>query len=194
MKYTIFSMALSALVLAGCAGEPDPHPAGSGKAPDASVSVQASQRPSAADLEVTVEGEMETVPATLYAQEGYSMYIPNEGWVLRGDTEDGILREIWESTANDEVELMVCHYEDMSSMVARDRFVRDCGYVFADGLGGELGAPLYGTDDDGDVLEFMVAEGLNGTTAVIAWEYPAEAAEGFGVRLAAMANTFELED
>ena len=50
---------------------------------------------------------------------------------------------------------------------------------------------LTGVDEDGDHLSFMLAEGA-GTVYVISWEYPAEAAEGFGVRLEQIAGTFEV--
>ena len=63
--------------------------------------------------------------------------------------------------------------------------------MFEDLLGGELGDPLTGVDEDGDHLSFMLAEGA-GTVYVISWEYPAEAAEGFGVRLEQIAGTFEV--
>ena len=79
-------------------------------------------------------------------------------------------------------------------MVARDRFMKECGYVFADGLGGEIGDPLYGTDDDGDICEFIVAEGSRGITYVIVWEYPAGTEESYGSLLAAMAETFMLAE
>ena len=50
---------------------------------------------------------------------------------------------------------------------------------------------MTGVDEDGDHLSFMLAEGA-GTVYVISWEYPAEAAEGFGVRLEQIAGTFEV--
>ena len=61
------------------------------------------------DLVFMVEGMEETVPATLYIGQGYSIYIPDEDWRLEKDVGDGIPEEKWESTVNDDVELRVLH-------------------------------------------------------------------------------------
>ena len=145
------------------------------------------------NLAFTVEGETELVPVTLYIGQGYSIYIPDEGWRLEKWVDDGIPEDTWESIVNDDVELTVSHYAGKTAMEARDAFVRDEDYVFEDLMGGELGDPLTGMDEDGDYLSFMVAEGAD-TVYVISWEYPAEAAEGFGTRLALIANTFQLTE
>ena len=145
------------------------------------------------ELAFTVEGETELIPVTLYIGQGYSIYIPSEGWRLEKWVDDGIPEGTWESIVNDDVELTVSHYAGKTTMEARDAFVRDEDYVFEDLMGGELGDPLTGMDEDGDYLSFMVAQGAD-TVYVISWEYPAEAAEGFGTRLALIANTFQLTE
>ena len=61
------------------------------------------------DLTIMVEGTEEAVPATLYIGQGYSIYIPDEGWRLEKDMEDGVPEEKWESTVNGDVELRVLH-------------------------------------------------------------------------------------
>ena len=83
------------------------------------------------------------------------------------------------------------HYSGKTWAEARDAFARDKDYVFEDLMGGKLGDPLTGMDEDGDYMSFMVAEGAD-TVYVISWEYPAEAAEGFGARLGRIADTFEI--
>ena len=143
------------------------------------------------ELDFTVEGETELIPVTLYIGQGYSIYIPSEGWRLEKWVDDGIPEDTWESIVNDDVELTVSHYAGKTTMEARDAFVRDEDYVFEDLMGGELGDPLTGMDEDGDYLSFMVAQGAD-TVYVISWEYPAEAAEGFGARLGQIANTFRV--
>ena len=143
------------------------------------------------ELAFTVEGETELIPVTLYIGQGYSIYIPSEGWRLEEWVDDGIPEDTWESIVNDDVELTVSHYAGKTTMEARDAFVRDEDYVFEDLMGGELGDPLIGMDEDGDYLSFMVAQGAD-TVYVISWEYPAEAAEGFGARLGQIANTFRV--
>ena len=143
------------------------------------------------ELAFTVEGETELIPVTLYIGQGYSIYIPSEGWRLEKWVDDGIPEDTWESIVNDDVELTVSHYAGKTAMEARDAFVRDEDYVFEDLMGGELGDPLTGMDEDGDYLSFMVAQGAD-TVYVISWEYPAESAEGFGARLSQMADTFQV--
>ena len=148
-------------------------------------------REATTELAFTVEGETELIPVTLYIGQGYSIYIPSEGWRLEKWVDDGIPEDTWESIVNDDVELTVSHYAGKTTMEARDAFVRDEDYVFEDLMGGELGDPLIGMDEDGDYLSFMVAQGAD-TVYVISWEYPAEAAEGFGARLGQIANTFRV--
>ena len=195
-RYLVWTVLL-ALALSGCGQKPETQP----PAKEEPVTAQPAEdrNPTAAelgreektDLMFMVEGMEEAVPATLYLGQGYSIYIPDEGWRLEKDTDDGIPEDTWESTANGDVELTVSHYSGKTWAEARDAFARDCGYVFEDLMGGELGDPLTGMDEDGDYMSFMVAEGA-GTVYVISWEYPAEAAEGFGARLGRIADTFEI--
>lgn len=170
--------ALAAVLLAGC-GKREANTA----------------RPEHTELEITVEGVSEQLPAALYIGDGYSIYIPEEGWEHEQETEGHITEDSWESTVNDEVELRVLHYgvyPDASLIETKSHFARECGYVFTDLLGGDLGDPLTGIDEDGDWLGFMAAEGQGGETYVVAWEYPAGTEEGFGARLPQIANTFEV--
>ena len=181
MKRLMSICALTALALTGCGGK---------IAPDESL------RPANTELQFTVEGMTETVPAALYIGDGYSIYIPEEGWRLdERETDDGVRETVWESTVNDEAELYVLHYgvyPDATLATTKSHFVQRSGYVFEDLMGGDLGDPLTGTDEGGDYLGFMAAEGRDGEAYIVAWEYPAAAAEGFGVRLPQIANTFEV--
>ena len=61
------------------------------------------------DLVFLVEGTEEAVPVTLYIGQGYSIYIPDEGWRLERDVDGSIPEDTWESTVNDDVELQVLH-------------------------------------------------------------------------------------
>ena len=80
--------ALAAVLLAGC-GKREANTA----------------RPEHTELEITVEGVSEQLPAALYIGDGYSIYIPEEGWEHEQETEGHITEDSWESTVNDEVEL-----------------------------------------------------------------------------------------
>ena len=128
--------------------------------------------------------------AALHIEEEYSLYIPTEGWTLELESDDGIPNDTWTCDGAEDVRLSIYHYENVSFAVARDRYMKDCGYIFSCGLGGGLGDPLSGTDDDGELCQLMVAEGSHGTTYVIAWEYPEGSA--WEATLTAMANTFAL--
>ena len=184
MKKLILMLALL-LALTGC-GQKAEAPAAEDRNPTAAEL----GREETTELVFTVEGEAEVIPATLYVGQGYSIYIPDEGWRLEQHVDDGIPEETWESVLNDDVELTVAHYAGKTLTEARDAFVRDKDYMFEDLMGGELGDPLTGADEDGDCLSFMMAEGAD-TVYVIYWKYPAEAAEGFGARLGVMADTFQ---
>lgn len=208
MKRVILSGILLTLLLSGCGGtkttaEKAPAPESQPPAAEQTASAGADRSPTAAELgredravlEVTVEGETEEVPAALFIGQGYSLYIPEEGWRYEKDLDDGVAEDTWESILNGEVELEVRQYPaspDRTPDAVKAAFVKGRDYVFEDLMGGSLGDPLTGTDEDGDFLSFMTVEGADGTVYVISWEYPAEAAEGFGARLAQIANTFQL--
>ena len=203
-RLSVVLMGLLVLALSGCgqktqtpppaAETPAETPAGTTEetpAGDRNPTAAELGREETTELAFTVEGETELIPVTLYIGQGYSIYIPSEGWRLEKWVDDGIPEDTWESIVNDDVELTVSHYAGKTTMEARDAFVRDEDYVFEDLMGGELGDPLIGMDEDGDYLSFMVAQGAD-TVYVISWEYPAEAAEGFGARLGQIANTFRV--
>ena len=203
-RLSVVLMGLLVLALSGCgqktqtpppaAETPAETPAGTTEEPpagDRNPTAAELGREETTELAFTVEGETELIPVTLYIGQGYSIYIPSEGWRLEKWVDDGIPEDTWESIVNDDVELTVSHYAGKTTMEARDAFVRDEDYVFEDLMGGELGDPLTGMDEDGDYLSFMVAQGAD-TVYVISWEYPAEAAEGFGARLGRIADTFEI--
>ena len=63
--------------------------------------------------------------------------------------------------------------------------------ILRQSMGGALGDPLLGVDEDGGYLGLMAAE-TDSAAYVVSWAYPAEAVEGFGVRLQTMADTFAL--
>ena len=78
----------------------------------------------------------------------------------------------------------------MTVTEARDAFAQSSGYEFEDLMGGSPGDPLAGTNENGDYLSFFVAAGNGAASYAVSWRYPAEAAEGFGVRLPTIAGTF----
>ncbi len=155
----------------------------------AAASGRASGRSQTTVLEITVEGEEERVPATLYTGSGYSIYIPDEGWkAVTGENSAS-----WISADNDRVSFSVTSVTGKTSGEALTDFVSGSGFVFEDLQGGGYGDPLFGRNENGDILAVMSAESekKDGTVLLISWTYPAEAEEGFGARLAQITGTFE---
>lgn len=185
-KRGLLPLALTVLLLTACGGED----AGGASSREPEQTGRAANT----ELVLTVEGQTETVSAVLYVGSGYSIYIPEEGWQLEQDTEDGISVDCWESTANDDVELRVLHFPGWDLRSAMNRLAMDEeDYVFENLMGGTWGDSLMGLDDDGDALCFMGTESGDAAYLVV-WAYPAESAEGFGPRLAQIAGTFALKE
>lgn len=144
-------------------------------------------REATADLTFVLEGQEETEPAALYIGQGYSLYIPTEGWVRESFTENGVPADSWESAGNERAELRILHLGDRSLADSREWIVREFDrYMLSEDKRGDL----YGEDaENGMVLDVRFYEG--GSVYAVLWAYPAEAAEGFGTRLSVIADTFE---
>ena len=197
----IFLLALL-LALTGCGQKPaTPPPAAetpAAEAPAETPTLSAGDRnPTAAELgreektelAFTVEGETELVPATLYIGQGYSIYIPDEGWRLEKWVDDGIPEDTWESIVNDDVELTVLHLGEKTLEEAQTWVkAEEDDYQLVEDKQGGLG----GTDaGDREMLEVRFHPSGSSMYAVL-YKYPMEAAEGFGIRLGQIANTFQL--
>lgn len=141
------------------------------------------------NLAFTVEGETELVPVTLYIGQGYSIYIPDEGWRLEKWVDDGIPEDVWESVINDDVELTVLHLGEKTLAEAQDWVkAEEDDYQLVEDKQGGLG----GTDEkDREMLEVRFHTSGSTMYAVL-YKYPMEAAEGFGTRLGVMADTFQI--
>ena len=117
-RYLVFALLL-ALTLTGCGRQTAAPTTQTTPAPqeESSAETAADRNPTAAelgrkeqeDLVFMIEGLEETVTADLHIGQGYSIYIPDEGWRLDKDGDDGIPKETWESILNDDVELTVLH-------------------------------------------------------------------------------------
>lgn len=144
------------------------------------------QEPATQQTELTfyVEGMEERAMATLYAGDGYSLYIFDADWVYYLD--DG--QPVWESRFNPDVKLSVIHLKDMPLSVAqgwvRRRFE---GFNLIEDNRGGLG----GTNAEGIMADVRLISSEDDVYALCC-VYPLEAAEGFGTRLAVMADTFAL--
>ena len=153
-------------------------------APDGSAAPGAAEREEQVELEMMLEGMKESVPATLYMGEGYSLYIPDEGWRMDEPGE-------WEATANSDVELKVRYFAGKTEAEVRQTIVAeedDYRFEQPDETGWLLGED----QEDRERMEIRLFPVENGTFAVFS-KYPAEAIEGFGVRLRLIADTFRTE-
>ena len=129
--------------------------------------------PETMELEFVAAEQVQTTLATLHIGEGYSLYVPNTGWNKDTDRDDRIPTDVWESTADDEVEVAVSRYGSMPMEEAVTDFLEEHDdYVFQDLLlgSGEVMEPLEGVDEDGDVLKFMMRAGKTGNY-IISWKY-----------------------
>ena len=140
--------------------------------------------PQKTQLTFYLEGMEETAMATLYAGDGYFLYIFDEGWVYALDNG----QPVWKSSFNPEVNFSVIRLKDMSLHIAQgwvQQKYRDFTLV-EDNRGG-----FGGTNDRGIMADVRLIPSGDDVYAV-SCVYPMEAAEGFGVRLAVMADTFTL--
>ena len=148
-------------------------------------------REEAMALEYLLEGEEVSVPATLFTGDGYSIYIPDEGWFYEQDLEDDTIpADSWESALNDDVELEILKFdallEDVQAWVLREE---EDYQLQEDKQGGFSGTDL----EDREYLDVRFAVAPKAVYAIFA-KYPMEAMEGFGATLRVMADTFELTE
>lgn len=131
-------------------------------------------------LQMNIEGERTDIPATLYSGDGYSIYIPDEGWNMDEPGE-------WEAAKNTEVELKVKSFsgktaEDARSVILAD--YEDYGFMDPDEEG-----HFFGTDgEDQKTMDVYLTETGTGTFVVLC-SYPDEAAEGFGAQMKVIAKS-----
>ena len=144
------------------------------------------QEPATQQTELTfyIEGMEETATATLYDGDGYSLYIFDENWAYYLD--DG--QPVWESRLNPDVKLSVIHLKDMPLSAAQQWVQRRFeGFDLVEDNRGGLG----GTNAEGIMADVRLIPSGDDVYALCC-VYPLEAAEGFGTRLAVMADTFAL--
>ena len=193
----LLPLLLSLLLLPGCgpavpAGADPTASAPDGPASSGAVSAGAeeAERPGTTELVFLLEGEEETVSAALYTGSGYSLYIPTEGWQYERDSEEGVPVDEWKSLDQDEAQLRIYSLGDRTLAQAQDwiRTEEDDYQLLEDRQGG-----LFGEDaEDQELLEVTFVQ-ADGAIYALVRTYPAEAAEGFGVRLSVLADTFRAE-
>ena len=189
---------VAAIALVGCGANPPAEPDSTPNEPTAQTTPAAQepeataepapQRAEKTNLTVLVEGDSEAMPATLFTGNGYSIYIPDEGWQLESEPEDGIPCDKWEPVVNDDVELKVLRMEGRTLEEAKSWVIlQEDDFTFTE----DKDSDLIGEKKNGDeqlIVEFFAADNV---VYVVQQECPLEAVEGFGARMRAMAESFQ---
>ena len=175
-KLTVKPEVMVAILDTVSLGEPKPNPT--------TLPNEIGELPQQKELTFYLEGMEERAMATLYAGDGYSLYIFDENWVYYLD--DG--QPVWESRFNPDVKLSVIHLKDIPLSVAQGwvRLKFEGFDLIEDNQGG-----LGGTNAENIMADVRLIPSQDDVYAVSSI-YPMEAAEGFGTRLAVMADTFTL--
>lgn len=125
----------------------------------------------------TVEGMEEIIPATVFEGLHYTIAIPNEGWEM-------ISSECWASDANGEVQFWITDYAGENANSVCEKLAGN-GYAKSESDAYHLSRE----DEDGMVWNVrLFAE--DGETIGVFYCYPSEAAEGFGIRIPVIIDTF----
>jgi hypothetical protein len=129
--------------------------------------------PEKTDLEFVSGEKVQTVPATLHAGKGYSIYVPDAGWRRDPEREERIPVDVWEHVSDDNAEVSVRRYGAVPLEEAVTDFLEEeDDYVFPQLILGseEILDPVEGIDDDGEVLKFIMRTGREGTF-IVSWKY-----------------------
>lgn len=181
--------AASSAPAAASAPAPVVSSSASGAASSSAPVAPSGGRPAQGVITMMVEGMEEEVPATLYQGEGWSIYVPDEGWTAADVDRDD--REVsWDSLVGRDVEFGVKAYPEVSESEAFRWFTYDeDDYSFSELVDG---AATGHDDRDRETIYLRICAGA-GATYLFWGEYPDEAAEGFGARLEAIGNSLEVQ-
>ena len=137
-------------------------------------------------LQYMTEGNLEETPATLYAGEGFSLYIPDEDWQIYDENpvEPEKMSAVY-LPSEGQIGLWVEYYET-GAADTQSAFLAE-GYA-PDAEGGRM------QRQDGDVLTEVRIFGTENASWTVCSRRPAtaEGAEGAAVRMEAIAETFAL--
>lgn len=126
-----------------------------------------------------VEGMEEMLPATIYEGKDYTILIPEKGWEMIGTG-------CWMSQDNNNVQFWITEYPDKGVSDVVKPLTEDSGFT----VSGQDPCFLSRNDTDGTITNVRFFEG-NDKVIGIFYRYPEKMAEGFGVRMRAIVDTFE---
>lgn len=144
-------------------------------------------RASESQLIYFLEGEAVQEPSHLYTGEGWSIYIPTQGWNESETTVDEFPAVTWTPVVNDSVDLRILNLGAMSLEDAQDWVMtQHADYdLILDKQGG-----ISGMDSAQNLLDARLISGENTMYALLT-RYPMEATEGFGATLRVITDTFQ---
>ncbi|MBU5625410.1 hypothetical protein KQI82_00475 [Oscillibacter sp. MSJ-2] len=189
MKKRLVLIAVLTLLLTACARQPSqgsPSSAGERGGGSSASEEQADSfgtpeslgREETASLSITLEGLTEEIPSTLFIGDGFSLYVPDEGW-------EKTWVSGWQSVNHPDVEIRVETHTGKS--------VEEV----ADSISGYAPSPL--KDEEGSAegeqcLYLRIIEGPGDRVYAVLGKYPQEVEEGFGARLEAIGWSVEANE
>ena len=122
--------------------------------------------------------------------EGYTITIPTKDYRYEKEYDDGALKEKWDYTQRDDVEIKVTTYKNSDEITARGKFLKDNeDYIFED----LMGYSLCGMEPDGDTLWFNLHVS-DEKVYIVSWEFPKSTSEDLQKELSSIAGTFTLAE
>ena len=170
-KFALIMLALSVLVLSGCADKGNKNL----YLPEAKND----------NIYTTIGGG-----DGIYQGDGYTISVPDKAYRYEKDYDDGNLEEKWDYIKKDDVEIKVTTYKNTDAITARGRFLRENDdYLFED----LMGESICGMELDGDTLWFRMYESP-GKVYIVSWEYPKNTSEDLKKELADITGTFTVAE
>ncbi len=130
-------------------------------------------------LKILREGEMDEMPATLFAGEGYSIYLTDGDWQQHApDAWSGAFDG--QIVLNGQVQLWIVHYEDKTADQVKEKLESD-GYTSEN---------IDMTKQENEVIYKVRLNEFENDVWGVNYCYPIEAEEGWGVLLPLIVDTF----
>ena len=136
------------------------------------------------------EGETEIIPVTIYVGSGFSIYIPDEGWIpsdLQSETGTEAIAayslDAWTSAVNEHVRLWIAKSDEASASEVKSELIAE-GWE-------ETGKFELAKQEGETVYHVRLVEDGEACYSIYAC-CPVEAEEGFGKEMSAIADTFAI--
>ena len=207
-KLSYLALGLSLLLLSGCgrADAPETTQPPSTEplvaletrtpttAPETTAATEEARETRPAEMEKTMifEGTEVAMPMTLWDRPAYSLYFTKEdGWYMESVEVLGVQVDRYSTNMSPLIEFSVVYLGEGEELEAHD-FLREA-YPQLDVSSWDIGTWTGSSMETLEMLEARYQPG-NGNSYLLIGKYPLEAAEGFGVRISGMMETFEIHE